>query len=148
MAFIRLIILYIVYISNTSESLVTQLSCSLRIGVINGNTTYKQLNVPPRGAKPPIPQNIRGTLTLSNNSAYTLIFTIIPYKSCVVVTFIRLEPLLIKNYIYIIAFAPNMQRALNLLMLSSELGLQLLGIQLYKDLVRGPISALQPYDLT
>ena len=72
-----------------------------------------QLTSVPGHAKPTVPQNIRGTSTLSDyNPAHTLIFTIILYKSCAATTFIHLEPLLLKNYICIVAFAPNAQRAL------------------------------------
>ena len=53
-----------------------------------------------------------GTLTLSNyNSAHTSSFTIILYKSCAVATFEHSGPLLPINYVCIVAFAPNSQRA-------------------------------------
>src|ERR1700722_3721956 len=72
-----------------------------------------QSNVRPGHAKPTVPQNIRGTSTLSDyNPAHTLIFTIILYKSCAAATFTHLEPLLLKNYVCIVAFASNTQRAL------------------------------------
>ena len=64
------------------------------------------------GAKPTIPQNIRGTLTLNNlGSVYILIYPIILYKSCAMATLEPSEPFLWKKIIYIIAFAPNLQRA-------------------------------------
>ena len=53
-------------------------------------------------------RNIKGILTLSNlEYIHTLIFTIILYKSCAIATFKYLGPLLPKNYVYIIAFTPN-----------------------------------------
>lgn len=41
-----------------------------------------------------------------------LIFTIILYKSCTIATLKHLEPFLPKNYIHIVAFTANLQRAL------------------------------------
>jgi len=41
-----------------------------------------------------------------------LIFIIILYKSCTIATLKHLEPFLPKNYIHIVAFTPNLQRAL------------------------------------
>src|SRR6266487_5678229 len=41
-----------------------------------------------------------------------LIFTTILCKSCTIATLKHLEPLLPKNYIQIVAFTPNLQRAL------------------------------------
>ena len=59
-----------------------------------------------------MPKNIRGILTLNNlNSIYILIFTIVLYKSYTVATFKYLGLLLPINYIYIITFTPNSQRA-------------------------------------
>ena len=52
---------------------------------------------------PTILRNIRGTLILNN-----LKFTIILYKSCTIATLKYLGPLLLKNYVYIIAFTPNL----------------------------------------
>jgi hypothetical protein len=40
-----------------------------------------------------------------------LIFTIVLYKSCAIATFKHLGPLLPINYICIVAFVPNSQRA-------------------------------------
>ena len=62
--------------------------------------------------KPIIPQNIRGTLTLSDhNSIHMLRFIIILYKSCNRASFKHLGQLPPINYIYIVTFAPNLQRA-------------------------------------
>ena len=66
----------------------------------------------PGRAKPTVPQNMRGTLTLSdNNSAHTLRFIIILYESCNRASFKHLGQLPPINYVYIVAFAPNLQRA-------------------------------------
>ena len=62
--------------------------------------------------KPTIPQNIRGTLTLSDyNSIYTLRFIIILYRLYNRASFKYLGQLPPINYVYIIIFAPNLQRA-------------------------------------
>ncbi len=56
---------------------------------------------------------MRGTLTSSNLKAvHTSISTIILYKPCAIATLKHLEPVPSKNYIHIIAFTFNLQRAL------------------------------------
>ena len=60
-----------------------------------------------------MPRNLRGTLTSSNSkSVHTLIFAIILYKSCTIATLKHLELFLFKNYVRIVAFTTNLQRAL------------------------------------
>ena len=67
---------------------------------------YKRLSLC-RG-KPTVPENTRGTLTSTDcNSAHTLIFTIILYKSCTIATFKHLGLLPPINYVRIIAFKLN-----------------------------------------
>jgi hypothetical protein len=61
---------------------------------------------------PSVPRQTRGTLTLSNSiSINTLVSAIILYESCTIAISKYLESFLSKNYVCIIAFMPNLQRA-------------------------------------
>jgi len=72
----------------------------------------KGRNVPPCVVRHPPWRDIMGTSTSSNSeSVNTLVSAIVLYKSCAVATPKRLEPFLPKNYVRIVAFAPNLQRA-------------------------------------
>jgi hypothetical protein len=53
-----------------------------------------------------------GTLTLSNlNSVHALESPIVTYKLYAIATLECLEPTLLENYVYILAFAPDLRRA-------------------------------------
>jgi hypothetical protein len=59
-----------------------------------------------------VPRHMGGTLTSSNSeSVHTLVSAIVLYKSYTIATPKHLEPFLSKNYIRIVAFAPNLHRA-------------------------------------
>jgi hypothetical protein len=65
-----------------------------------------------RGRKTHRARNMRDTLTSSNSkTVHTSIFSIIIYKSYAVATIRHLGCILPKNYVFIVAFTLNLQRA-------------------------------------
>lgn len=68
-------------------------------------------SIPEGQKKTAVPQNVRGTLALSNrDSAHILIFPMILYKSCIVTASEHLKPILTRNHVRVVALMPNLQR--------------------------------------